>query len=359
MPSPSREFLHRLLNAPGPSGFELGPARLWRAEAQQFAEVRVDGSGNSYATVGPRTASRARPSRLMFAGHIDEIGLMVTHVDEDGFLYFDPIGGWDTQMFVGQRVVLLGREGEVPGVIGKAAIHLMKPEDREKVSKVSDLWIDIGASSRTQVLERIRIGDAGVLGSSVQELPNGRLVSRSLDNRTGAFVVLEALRLLAVELPEVEVTAVATTQEEISLSGGGARPSAHGLEPVAAVVVDVTHATDFPGAEKKRHGEVKLGGGPVLTRGSAVSPVVFELLAAAAESESIPYVLSAAPRATGTDADAIFTAHRGIPTGLVSVPNRYMHSPNEMVAWDDLEHAARLLAAFARRVTPDSDFTLR
>lgn len=359
MTTPSREFLRRLLDAPGPSGFEQGPARLWRAEAEPFAEVRIDAGGNSFATVGPRSASRARPPRLMFAGHIDEIGVMVTHVDEDGFLYFDPIGGWDNQVFVGQRVVLLGKAGPVPGVIGKQVIHMMKPEDRDKVSKVTDLWLDIGAASRAEALELVRVGDAGVLGSSVQELPNGRIVSRSIDNRAGAFVVLEALRLLAVEPPEVEVTGVATTQEEISYSGGGARPSASGLEPMAAVVVDVTHATDFPGAEKKRHGEVTLGGGPVLSRGSAVSPVVFEMLVAAAEKEGIPYVLSAAPRTTGTDADSIFTAHRGIPTGLVSVPNRYMHSPNEMVAWEDLERAARLLAAFARMVTPDADFIPR
>lgn len=359
MTIPSREFLHRLLDAPGPSGFELLPARVWRAEAAQFAEVRVDSSGNSYATVGPRSGSRARPPRLMLAGHIDEIGVMVTHVDEEGFLYFDPIGGWDTQIFVGQRVVLLGRDGQVPGVIGKQAIHMMKAEDRDKVSKVTDLWIDIGAANRAEALGRVRIGDAGVLASPVQEMPNGRIVSRSLDNRTGAFVVLEALRLLATDLPEVEVTAVATTQEEISYSGGGARPSANGLEPMVAIVVDVTHATDFPGAEKKRHGEVKLGGGPVLSRGSAVSPVVFDLLVATAEAEAIPHILSAAPRMTGTDADAIFTAHRGIPTGLVSVPNRYMHSPNEMVAWDDLVHSARLLAAFTRRLTPDSEFIPR
>ena len=355
----SREFFHRLLDAPGPSGFERAPARLWRAEAESFAEVRLDASGNSFATVGPRSASRARPPRVMLAGHIDEIGVMVTHIDDEGFLYFDPIGGWDSQIFVGQRVILLGRDGSVAGVIGKPAIHMLKPEDREKISKVTDLWIDIGAASRTEALERVRIGDAGVLGSTVQELPNGRIVSRSLDNRTGAFVILEALRLLATEPPEVEVTAVATTQEEISSSGGGARTSAQGLEPLVAIVVDVTHATDFPGAEKKRHGEVKLGGGPVLSRGSAVSPVVFDLLVEVADAEGIPFALSAAPRVTGTDADAIFTAHRGVPTGLVSIPNRYMHSPNEMVAWDDLDRAARLLAAFARRITPDMDFMPR
>jgi putative aminopeptidase FrvX len=194
----------------------------------------------------------------------------------------------------------------------------------------------------------------------VQGLPNGRIVSRSLDNRIGAFVVLEALRLLAADRPTASVTAVATTQEEIAhATGGGARTTAVGLDAQVAVVVDVTHATDYPGADKKRHGDVKLGGGVVLSRGSAINPVVFERLAAAADGEAIPYGIQAAPKATGTDADAIYTAHRGIATGLVSVPNRYMHSPNEMVAVEDLDRASRLLAAFARAVEPGTDFVPR
>ena len=352
----SREFLHQLLDSPGPSGFERLPARVWRSEAQKFAEVGLDSIGNSYATVGPRSGSRAKVPRIMLAGHIDEIGVMVTHIDEHGFLFFETIGGWDLQMFIGQRVLLLGREGIVDGVIGRPAVHNLKPEDREKAPKVTDLWIDIGVKSRDEAASRVRIGDAGVLGSSVQQLPNGRLVSRSLDNRMGAFVVLEALRELSENPPEIEVTGVATVQEEISYSGGGARTSAEGLEPIVAVAVDVTHATDYPGAEKKRHGEIKLGGGPILSRGSAVNPEVFELLVDTAEAEGIPYTLLAAPRITGTDADAIFTAWRGVPTGLVSVPNRYMHSPNEMVAWEDLEATVKLLAAFARRVTPENQF---
>jgi endoglucanase len=353
----SRAFLISLLDAPGPSGFEAGPARRWRTEAETFAtEVRADVNGNSYATI-PGGAQGAAP--LMLAGHVDEIGLMVVHIDDQGYLWFDPIGGWDPQVFVGQRVSLLSRGGTVPGVVGKPAVHLLDKEAREKVSKPSDLWIDIGAASKAEALERVKVGDAGVLSAAVLELPNGRLVSRSLDNRIGAFVVLEALRLLSAERPAVPVTAVATAQEEIAYSGGGARGSATGLAPLAAIVVDVTHATDTPGVEKKKHGDVGLGAGAVLSRGAAVNPRVFDLLVEAAEAEGIPYVLQAAARDTGTDADAIFTAHRGVATGLVSVPIRYMHSPNELVALEDLDRAARLIAAFVRRMTPSIDLVSR
>jgi len=356
MTAPTLEFLKRLLDTPGPSGFETAPARVWREEVQRFAdEVTADVHGNSVGVVNPR----GKP-RLMLAGHIDEIGLQITHVDDDGYLYFAGIGGWDSQVLVGQRVLLGGPKGPVLGVVGKPAVHLMKREDMDKVSKIADLWIDIGAANRAEALARVRVGDAGVLDADVQELPNGRVVSRSIDNRIGAYVVAEALRLLAADRPaHAAVYAVATTREEIAWAGGGARTSAVGIDPQVALVVDVTHATDYPGAEKKRAGEHKLGGGPALSRGSAVSPVVFDLLVECAEAEQIPYSVQAAPHDTGTDADAIYNALRGIPTGLVSVPNRYMHSPNEMVAVTDLERAARLCAAFARRLTPDTNFVPR
>ena len=351
----SLQFLETLLDSPGPSSFETAPARVWRAETEGFADqVTADVSGNSFATVNPGGSPR-----IMLAGHIDEIGVMVTYIDDDGFVTFDAIGGWDHQVFVGQRVVMLGREGPVPGVIGKKAIHLMEKDDREKVSKVEDLWIDIGAANRGEAETRLRIGDPGVLASSVLEFPNGRIVSRSLDNRIGAFVVLEALRLLAKDRPTAAVTAVATTREEIGYTGGGARTSATGLDAQVAIVVDVTHATDYPGVEKRKHGDFKLGGGPVITRGASVNPAVFDLLLATAEAEKIPYTIEAAPRETHTDADAIFTAHRGVATALVSVPNRYMHSPNEMVALVDLERTAQLLAGFARAVRGEMDFVPR
>ena len=261
-----------------------------------------------------------------------------------GLLFLDP-----------ERVVLLGREGSVRGVIGKKAIHMMEKDEREKVSKIKDLWIDIGAASRAEAAAQIEVGDAGVLDTSILELPNGRIVSRSIDNRIGAFVVLETLRQLAKNRPGATVTAVATAQEEIAYTGGGARTSATGLAPAVAIVVDVTHATDTPTIDKNRKGEVKLGGGPVLSRGSSVNRRVVDLLAATALEEKIPFAWHAAPKFTSTDADAIFTSFKGVATGLVSVPNRYMHSPNEMVALEDLDRAAALLAAFARRLTSATD----
>jgi endoglucanase len=355
MPPRAYDFLTRLLDAPGPSGFEIAPARLWRDEAAGFAdEVHADVHGNSYATL-----NAGGSPRIMFAGHLDEIGLMVVHVDEDGFLSFAGIGGWDPQVFVGQRVTLLGRAGPVHGLVGKKAIHLMEKDDREKVSKVEDLWVDIGARNRKEALTRVRVGDAGVLTSSVLRLPNGRLSSRSLDNRVGAYVVLEALRLLGGKRLAARVTAVGTTQEEIGYTGGGARTSATELDAQVAIVVDVTHATDYPGVEKRRHGDFRLGGGPILSRGSAINGVVLDHLVAAAEKEKIPYAVEAAPRLTSTDADHIFTAHRGVATGLVSVPLRYMHSPNELVQLEDLDRAARLLAAFARGIKASTDFVPR
>jgi len=348
----SLSFLKRLLDTPGPSAFEAAPGRVWRAEAQAFADsVEADVAGNSFA----RLDAGSGPV-LMLAGHIDEIGVMVTHVDDEGYLSFDTIGGWDHQVFVGQRIVLLGRAGQVTGVVGKKAIHLMEREEREKVSKVEDLWIDIGATNRAEAEARIRIGDPGVLAATVMEFPNGRLVSRSIDNRIGAYVVLEALRILAQDRPAAAVTAVATTREEIAATGGGARTSAHRVEPDVAIVVDVTHATDYPGLEKRKHGDYRLHGGPVISRGASVSEIVFERLVSAAEAERISYQVEAASRDTHTDAEAIFNAHRGVATGLVSVPNRYMHSPNEMVALEDLDRTARLLAAFARRLSPDTSF---
>ncbi|HYR30320.1 MAG TPA: M42 family metallopeptidase [Gemmatimonadales bacterium] len=346
-------FLKQLLDTPGPSGFEAAPARLWREEVKRFADqMEADVRGNSIGIVNPK----GKP-RLMLAGHIDEIGVQITHVDDEGYLYFGPIGGWDSQVLVGQRVIIIGTSGAVPGVIGKKAVHLMKREDLDKVTKVSDLWIDIGVANKAEALERVRVGDAAVLEAGVLELPHGRIVSRSIDNRIGAYVVAEALRLVAADRPKhAAVFAVATTQEEIAWTGGGARTSAVGIDPHVALVVDVTHATDWPGAEKKLAGDHKLGGGPVLARGSSINGKVFDLLVECAEAEKIPYTVQAAPHDTGTDADAIYNVLRGVPTGLVSVPNRYMHSPNEMVALEDLQRAARLLAAAARRLTPEMSF---
>ncbi len=349
-------FLERLLDAEGPSGFEVRAARVWREEAESFAsDVDVDVSGNSFATVNPEGSPR-----VMLAGHIDEIGLQVTHIAEEGYLYVAEIGGWDPQVLVGQRVTILGKGGDVKGVVGKKAIHLMTPEDRTKASKTKNLWVDVGAGSRDDVAQLgIRVGDPLVLAQGMTRLAGDRIASRAIDDRVGAFVVLEAIRLLAENPPVACATAVATVQEEIGFSGGGARTSAYRLEPDVAIVVDVTFSTDVPDIDKNELGEHDLGGGPVLSRGSAAHNAVFEALAETAEAEGIPFTIQASPKATRTDADGIHLTRRGVPTGLVSIPNRYMHSPNEVVSVEDLFNSARLIAAFIRGLGPDSDFTPR
>jgi putative aminopeptidase FrvX len=362
----SLAFLKRLLDTPGPSGFEAAPARIWREEAGRFAEVRGDVAGNSIAEVNPQGSPT-----ILLAGHIDEIGVIVTYIDDDGFLYVSPIGGWDSQVLVGQRVRIAGTGGEggdpsagsgqdVFGVIGKKPIHLMKPEEREKVSKFTDLWVDIGAASRAEAEARVQTGDAGVLDARAIEMPNDRLVSRSIDDRIGAWVVLEALRRYAERPGAARVVAVATVQEEIAYRhGGGAAVCASCIGPQMALVVDVTFSTDHPGMEKKELGDHKLGSGPVLARGSIISPVVHRLLRRTAEEAEIPFTVQAAGRDTSTDADAIHVAAQGVATGLVSVPNRYMHSPNEMVSLKDLDAAAELIAQTCRAVTAETDFTAR
>jgi putative aminopeptidase FrvX len=346
----SYDFLKKLLSTPGPSGNEGAAARVWREEAGKFAEVRGDRMGNSFATL-----NTGGSPKVMLSGHIDEIGIMITHIDDQGFLRFTGVGGWDPQVLVGQRVLVQTGDGEVPGVIGKKAIHLMEAEERKKVSEIKNLWIDIGAKDGDEAKGMVRVGDVGVLDQELFELPNGRIASRSLDNRMGAFVVLEALRLLSEENSITpEVVAVASVQEEIGLYG--ARGAAFGLDPDAAIAVDVTHATDTPGISKNEHGDHALGSGPVIKRASNLSPIVSDGLIAAAEKAGISYTLEADSRSTGTDADAIQFARAGIATGLVSCPNRYMHSPNEIVNLEDLEGCARLISTYAKALEADVDF---
>ena len=353
--SSSLTFLKRLLDSPGPSGYETAAARAWRAEAQTFADVvRSDVAGNSIAEVNPDGSPT-----IMLDGHIDEIGLIVQYIDDDGYLYISPIGGWDPEVLAGQRIRFLAAGGDVIGVIGKKPVHLMKPADRDKASKLTDFWVDIGAASRAEAEARVSVGDAAVIDSHSVDLPNDRLVSRSIDDRIGAFTVLEALRRYKERPGRARVVAAATTQEEIAWNGGGALISANAVRPQMAIAVDVTFATDHPGLEKKEIGDHKLGSGPVLVRGALISPVVFELLRDAARSANIPFTVHAEGRATHTNADAIHMAREGVATALVSIPNRYMHSPNEMVSLADVDHTAALVAEACRGVDDRTDFTAR
>jgi putative aminopeptidase FrvX len=352
--SDSLSFLKKLLDTPGPSGFESAPAKVWRDQAKQFAKVTGDVAGNSLAEVN----SGGKPT-IMLAGHIDEIGIIINYIDDQGYAYIQPIGGWDPQVLIGQRLRFIGRKGDVFGVVGKKPIHLIKQEDREKAAKFIDLWVDFGAKTKAEAEEIVSVGDAGVIDSRTMEFPNGRIVSRSIDDRIGAFVVLEALRRYADKPAAARVVAVATTQEEIGYRGGGAGVCATCIGPQMAIVVDVTFAIDHPGVEKKEYGDAAIDGGPVLTRGSIISPVVFNLLRKTAEDHNIPFSLHAAGRETSTDADAIHIAREGVATGIVAVPNRYMHSPNELVSIQDLDRAAELIAEACRAVTAKTDFTAR
>jgi putative aminopeptidase FrvX len=349
MPLP--DILRKLLTAPGPSGYEQAAAAVFRDAASAFAEVTYDSIGSTVARV-PGTGDG--PS-VAIVGHIDEIGLIVHHIDDDGFLWFGGVGGWDPVVLVGQRVEIATRAGLVPGVVGKKPIHLLEPEDRKKAPELKHLHIDIGARDGDQAREMVRIGDVAVVAGEPIELPNDRYASRSMDNRIGCFVALEAARLVAeAGGAPGDVYACAVTQEEITF--GGANTTAYALRPDIAIAVDVTFETKPPGHDEKELGRHHYGSGPVITRGSTLNPQVFEWLFEAGEAEGIPFTLSASSRATWTDADAFHASRAGIPTGLVSVPLRYMHSPVEVVQLDDVNNAAKLIAAFAKRLQSGFDF---
>jgi endoglucanase len=341
-------LLDKLLRAPGPSGYEAPAAAVWREEAS-FASLSTDGIGSSVARIG-----EASPL-LAVVGHIDEIGLVIRHIDEKGFLWFAPIGGWDPQILVGQRVEVQGSGGPVLGVVGRKPLHLLDAEMRKKVVELKGMHIDIGVADRDEAAELVRVGDPVVIASEPLRLAGERTVSRSMDNRLGAYVALEALRRCHErDSLQGSFAAIAAVQEEIGLFG--ARTSAFAVRPDLAVVVDVTHATDAPGVDEKELGSHALGSGPVIIRGATLSPKVFELLVETAEEE-IEHTIGATGNSTGTDADGVQFARSGIPTGLVSIPLRYMHSPVEMVDLADVEATVELIAAFAARINDDIDLS--
>ena len=341
-----------LLRAPGPSGHESVPAKVWRDYCKSFAEeVGGDRVGSSFA----RVAGTADGLTVAVVGHIDEIGLHISHIEDDGYLRFGQVGGWDPSVLIGQRVRIRTREGDVPGVIGRKPIHLLKDDDRRKVPELKELHIDIGAKDSEEAGKLVRIGDVAVIDAEPVEFRHDRVISRSLDNRVGCYVAAESARLVAESgSAPGDVLALAVTQEETTFAG--ARTSAFAHDPDVAIVVDLTFATDQPGIELGAITKHPLDSGPVIARGTSLHPLVFEQLYEAAEAESIPFTLESLGKGTGTDADAIHLSRAGIPTGLVSIPCRYMHTPVEMVSLADIDAAARLIAAFARRLEPGTSF---
>jgi putative aminopeptidase FrvX len=348
----SPDLLLRLLEATGPSGHETSPAAVWRKGCSDFAdEVGSDRVGSSYA----RVRGTAAGPLLAIVGHIDEIGLHVSHIDNDGYLKFGEVGGWDAVVLVGQRVRIHTRDADVIGVIGRKPIHLLKDDDRKKAPEIKDLHIDLGVKDADEAKRLVRIGDVAVIDVHPIELRHRMLVSRALDNRVGCFVAAEAARLVAADgRSPGDVLALAVAQEETTFAGS--RTSAFAHEPEVAIVVDVTFSTDQPGVELGPITEHKLGEGVVIGRGTALHPRVFELLHGAAEEQKIPFSVESLGRGTGTDADAIHLSRSGVPTGLVSVPCRYMHSPVELVSRDDIDAAAKLIAAFAKLLEPGMSF---
>ncbi len=346
------EMLRGLLSAAGPSGHEGPASRAWREGCAPWAaEVRGDNVGSSMA----RVAGTAGGPTVAVIGHIDEIGVHVSHIDDEGYLRFGEVGGWDPVVLVGQRVRITTRGGPVIGVIGRKPVHLLKGPDREKSPQIKDLHIDIGAEDGDEARSMVRIGDTAVIDAEPIEITGDRFIARALDNRIGCFVAAEAARLVAEGggAPG-DVVAMAVAQEETTFAGS--RTSAFSLAPELAIVVDVTFATDQPGIDLGPITKHPLGSGPVVARGTALHPAVTDLLYETAEQEGFEFTVESLGRSTGTDADAVNISRGGIPTGLVSVPIRYMHSPVELASLGDIEAAARLIAAFARRLEPGMSF---
>ncbi len=343
------DFLKRIVETPSPSGYEQPVQRLVREFASSFAdEVSTDVHGNVIAVLNP-----GAPLRVMLAGHCDQIGFLVRYLDSDGFLYVQPIGGWDPQIAVGQRMTVWTTGGPVFGVIARKPIHLLTDEERKQVVKLRDIWLDIGAKDKEQAAAMVRVGDPVTLELGFRTMLNSRASSPSMDDKTGLWVAFEALRRAKGKDLKCALYAVSTVQEEIGLRG--ARTSTFRLDPHVGIAVDVCHATDCPSIEKKHEGDIALDKGPVIYRGPNMNPRVVDRLIEAAGT-GIPYQLAANGAATGTDANMIQVSRSGVATGLIGVPNRYMHSPVEVISLDDLDHGADLLARFALGLKGDEDF---
>ena len=351
MESSTKDFLKALLVAPRPSGYEEPVQAVVRDYTKSFADqVTTDVHGN--VIVGKNVDA---PVRVLLAGHCDQIGLVVTHIDDKGFIYTQPIGGWDPQQLIGQRMTVWTQSGPIPALISRKPIHLLKEDERKQVVKLEEMWIDIGATDKADAASVVRIGDPVTLELGYQEMRNGLANAPGMDNVTGTWVVIEALRRAAEKGLNVGVFAVSTVQEEIGLRG--AITSTFGVAPHIGVAVDVTHATDCPTMDQRQQGDIKLGGGPVIDRGPNVNPRLFNRLVETAVTANIPHQISAHGRGTGTDANAIQLSRAGVVTGLVSIPNRYMHSAVETIALSDLDGCADLLAALLSGLSGDEDFT--
>ena len=351
----SLEFLRQLVNTPSPSGHEARGQRVWLDYVKPFAEETfTDAYGNAVAVF-----NKGGSPRVMLAAHADEIAMTVNYINDQGYIYVRKVGGVDAAITKAQRVVIHTRGGPVKGVVGNVAPHLTKSEGERKVPKMEDLFIDIGAENRADAEKLVRIGDPMTLADEFDLLRNDLAVARAFDNRIGTFAVAETVRLLheSKKRPAAEILAVSNIMEEVGLLG--ARQIAYTLKPDLALVVDVTHATDYPTVSKEQHGDIKVGHGPALTHGGCNHAEIVARLEKVAKAEDIGLQHEAMSNSSGTDTDVIFWTRGGIPSALISLPNRYMHSPVEVVSLKDLKKIPQLMAAFALSLRHGEGFKVK
>jgi len=350
MKKDSFDFLNSLMNTISPSGFEEEAVKVWAGRAKTFTDkVETDIMGSSIAVLNGEGSPK-----VMISGHIDEIGFMVQYISEDGYIYFSTIGGIDRHVLPGQRVWIKTKKGKVLGVIGRKPIHLLEDAERNKVAKLEELWIDIGAKNAKEAKAAVEVGDPVVCAVGMKMLNKDIAVGRGFDDKAGAFVVNETLSLLSGKKLKASFAGVATVQEEIGLRG--ARTSAYGISPDIGIAVDVTFASDFPLMDKKKTGDIKISEGPVIAKGPNINPKVFHLLVETAKKAKIPYQVEGISRATGTDANVIQMTRAGVAAALVSIPMRYMHTQVELISLSDLENSAKLLTAFVLKLNKGIDF---
>ena len=351
MKAESKDFLFKLLNTPSPTGHEQRIQRLVARRMREYADlIEGDLHGNLIVAVNP-----GAKRKVMLAGHCDQIGFMVKHISEDGCLWVSALGGVDPGVLYGARVTVHTKRGPMEGVIGRKPIHLQKGDERTKLElELEKVWIDIGARDRKEAQKYVELGDAVTFQSGVFELPNGRIVSPGMDDRVGLFVAMETVRRCARRKLAVGLYAVSTVQEEVGLRG--AMTSAFGIEPEVGIAIDVTHASDNPGNDDKKQPSCQVGGGPTISRGPNVNPVVARRLIAAAKKAKIKYQLLPSADLLGNDARAIQVSRRGVATGSIGIPNRYMHTQVELCSLADIENAAKLLTYFVRDISPKTSF---
>ena len=345
-------FFRELVETTGPSGYEARTQAVWRRRVESVAdEISTDSLGNAVAVLNPS----GRP-KVMLDAHIDELGFLIKHIDDGGYLYFHPIGGFDAATLTGNRVQIIGKNGPVLGVVGgRKPIHLLDADERKKTPEIKNMWIDIGAQSKAEAEALVGIGDAGGRVHAMTRLQGNLVTSAALDDRVGCYLVAEAVRALGTNKPAAAVFAASSVQEEIGLRG--ARVNAYASEATVGIALEVTWTTDYPQAPKSELGDIRVGAGPVFTRGANINPRVYERLVAAADAEGVPYQVDAHARGTPTDLDVMQLTRTGMATGLISIPTRYLHTASELLSLDDVDAAVAILARFVRDLDETVDLT--